>query len=249
MDGGPLPYAQLTGDTCEFTEDPPLQEGCTQLPNGSIECEEEEEEQEPTVLQCSSDSCPNPNNLRCPSGYVSGTVNGQRVCARSNTPEPDPECEGDCDETQNEIAAINDAKNGIIDSINQLYMTIENGFDSLISLLNQKLSSSGDGDGDGDGDGHGTPVDTGGNWGNPDTSGFNAEMPYSDSQPENNSFNQNIYNSDTQCPSDRTLNLDLMGRSFTYTFSYSHICDGLAIIGLFILIMCYLFAAHIVVKE
>ena len=240
LDGGPLPYASLTGKTCEYIEKPPLQEGCTQLPNGSIECEEEEPE--PTVLVCTASSCLNPNNLQCPTNYVSGSVNGRNVCVRNDEPDPDPEpneCE-DEDCSTEEIAAIRDAKHGIIDSIQQLGDTIRNGFNDLMNLLDEKLSSQPSGDGDGSGE-------TGSS--NVDTSSLNAETPTKDLNIENAQFNDGIYNSIPSCPDDKQLNLDLMGRSFSYSFSFSHFCDGLSIVGIFIMIMCYLYSAYIVIKE
>lgn len=224
-----------------------LQEGCTQSSDGSIECEEEEEEEEepePTVLVCTASSCLNPNNLQCPTNYVSGSVNGHNVCVRNDEPDPDPdpepnECE-DEDCSTEEIAAIRDAKHGIIDSIQQLGDTIRNGFNDLMDLLDEKLSSQPSGGGDGSGE-------TGSS--NVDTSSLNAETPTKDLNIENAQFNDGIYNANPSCPDDKQLNLDLMGRSFSYSFSFSHFCDGLSIVGIFIMIMCYLYSAYIVTKE
>lgn len=219
---------------------PPLQDGCVQLQNGSIECEEEEEPTDDTVLQCTSEICQNPNNKRCPTNYVSGSVNGDRVCIRSDeTPPPEP-CETDCENPHDEIEAITDAKHGIVDSIEQLADTIRNSFNELINLIEEKTNSNDDDNGENTGGEYPTNIDT---------SALQAEMPYQELQLENASFNENIFNSAAQCPSDRTLNLDLMGRSFTYSFSFAQVCNGLSIVGLFILIMCYIYAAHLVIKE
>lgn len=65
---------------------------------------------------------------------------------------------------------------------------------------------------------------------------------------EDKKLNENLFNSNASCPPDNTLRLDFAGKVFTYTFSYTKICGGLEIIGYFILVMCYLYAANIVTR-
>lgn len=64
------------------------------------------------------------------------------------------------------------------------------------------------------------------------------------------SFKTNIFQSNAQCPADKTLSMTLFtGRTFTRTLSFSMWCDKLAIFGSFILIAAYLYGASIIVRN
>jgi hypothetical protein len=224
---------------------PPLQDGCVQLPNGNIECEEEEEEEDP-VLQCSTDSCPNPENKRCPTGYKPGSFNGQNICAKSKTPpDPDPEpCEGEnCESDQDVINAVNDANYSITNSINNLSNSFSNSFNQIKNLLSeisekiQNLGNSGGGDGEGNGNGYGEV----------DTSDLYAETPISDT--DEHYLNQNLFSSNEQCPADNVLNLNFMGSNITYNFSYLEICDALYSLSFIVMILAYMISIYIVSRE
>lgn len=64
------------------------------------------------------------------------------------------------------------------------------------------------------------------------------------------SFKTNIFQSNAQCPADKTLSMTLFtGRTFSQTFSFSMWCDKLAIFGSLILIAAYLYGASIIVRN
>lgn len=64
------------------------------------------------------------------------------------------------------------------------------------------------------------------------------------------SFKTNIFQSNAQCPADKTLSMTLFtGRTFTRTLSFSMWCDKLAIFGSLILIAAYLYGASIIVRN
>lgn len=64
------------------------------------------------------------------------------------------------------------------------------------------------------------------------------------------SFKTNIFQSNAQCPADKTLSMTLFtGRTFTRTLSFSMWCDKLAIFGSLILIVAYLYGASIIVRN
>lgn len=64
------------------------------------------------------------------------------------------------------------------------------------------------------------------------------------------SFKTNIFQSNAQCPADKTLSMTLFtGRTFSHTFSFSMWCDKLAIFGSLILIAAYLYGASIIVRN
>lgn len=64
------------------------------------------------------------------------------------------------------------------------------------------------------------------------------------------SFKTDIFQSNAQCPADKTLSMTLFtGRTFTRTLSFSMWCDKLAIFGSFILIAAYLYGASIIVRN
>jgi hypothetical protein len=248
-DGSWIIYATSTGEGCITPTNlnaPPLDDGCERTSNGSIVCPEEQEEEEvDPVLQCSTDSCPNPENKRCPTGYTSGSFNGQNICAKSNTP-PDPEpCQGDnCEPDQDVINAVNDANNSITNSINNLSNGFSNSFNSiknLLSEISQKIqnlgnsNNNGDGDGDGDGDGE------------VDTSELSAEMSFSET--DQHYLNENLFSSNDQCPADNVLNLNFMGNNITYNFSYAEICNALYSLSFIVMILAYMVSIYIVSRE
>ena len=237
-------YATSTGEGCITPTNlnaPPLQDGCERTANGSIVCPEEEEEEEDPVLQCSTDSCPNPDNKRCPTGYTPGSFNGQNICAKSKTP-PDPEpCEGEnCNPEQDVINAVNDANFSITNSINNLSNSFSNSFNQIKNVLNeisQKIQNLGNSNGDGNGDGNGEV----------DTSELSAETPFSET--EQHYLNENLFSSNEQCPPDNVLNLNFMGNNITYNFSYYQICDALYSLSFIVMILAYMVAIYIVSRE
>lgn len=255
LDGGPLPFAHLTGETCEYTEEPPLQEGCTQLPNGSIECEDEEEPEQPTVLQCSADSCLNPNNLQCPPNYARGTINGNSVCVKSRTNPPDPnenECgdDNECNEAVEHAqiaAAVNDANASITDKIGQMASNLADKLGEIADKLGEisdKIGNlvtgsgnpnGGDGNG-GDGEANGT-----------DTSALDADVPFisNDDVPQ---LDQNLFSNDSQCPEPKILNLDFMGSTISYSFEFTEICNTLNFLSYIVMIISYLISSYIIIR-
>lgn len=229
-----------------------LQEGCTQLPNGNIECEEEEEEENDPVLQCTADSCLNPENKRCPTGYTGGSFNGQSMCVKNN--KPDPECEGDeCEEDHDSevVAAVNDANNsitGAISDLNNSLRGILNQIKNVLSDISEKVRNQGDDDGDDDGDCE-NGCGQGGETGEVDTSPLEAEAPFIESYDSDNSqFETDLFESNSQCPADQVLNMSFMGSTLHYAFSYVEICDALHGLSFLVMIFAYLIAAHIVTR-
>ncbi|WP_445346524.1 virulence factor TspB C-terminal domain-related protein [Acinetobacter bohemicus] len=227
-------FAHSTGATCE---------NITVL----VGTDEPEPEQ-PTVLPCTADSCLNPNNLRCPTGYVRGSFNGQNLCVKNNNPdpEPEPECpeEGCKDESEEEIInAIDNANNEITDSVNNLGSGLEQLFNDIKDLLQEisnkisALANNGNNGGNEDGN-DGKDVDT---------SPLEADLPYK--QLEKQTLDENIFSSNAQCPEDRILNLPFVGTSFTYTFKFYEICNGLNIMSYFIMIAAYLLSIYILVSK
>ena len=265
LDGGPLPYASLTGKTCEYTEKPPLQEGCTQLPNGSIECEDPEEEEEPeTTLSCTSNMCSNPNSLRCPTNYSGGTFNGNRLCIKNNSNPPDDpteECGDDieCQEAAEhaQIAvAVNNANSSITDKIGQMASNLSNKLGEIADKLGEiadKIGNiaggngnggngtgngngNGDGEGDGDGDGNGT-----------DTSGLEADVLFITNE-EMPQLDQNLFGNNAQCPEPKVLSMPFMGSSISYDFEFTEICNSLNYLSYIVMIMSYLISCYIIIR-
>lgn len=67
---------------------------------------------------------------------------------------------------------------------------------------------------------------------------------------DSQSFKTNIFQSNAQCPADKTLSMTLFtGRTFSRTLSFSMWCDKLAIFGSLILIAAYLYGASIIVRN
>lgn len=246
LDAVPDPDSPLvcTGRVCQNPEDKACPSGYTKgMYNGVLSCVKNETT--PDTLQCNQDTCPNPDNLRCPSGYVSGTVNGQNVCSRSNNPDPDPEdptCEGNDCSDEGVIAAVNDAKRVISDAINSVGDAVSQGFSDAADLLQRILDKQGTG-GDGNNNGGCEGDDCGDGV---DTSGLVADVPYN--ELEQMTLDENLFQSNAQCPPDTTLNLNPFNRSVSKTFSYQPVCDAFEILGYFILTLAYAYAAYIVGK-
>jgi hypothetical protein len=226
---------------------PPLQEGCVQLSNGNIECEEEEEEEEENdpVLQCSSDSCPNPDNKRCPVGYSRGSFNGQNLCVKNNSDE-DEECNdpNGCDESNDEIiAAIDRANNDITNSTNSLGQTLTDALNSVKNALGdiadklQNLADSMINGNNGPGQNTNQP---------PDTSQFNADLPVEEIET-NHTIDTGLYSSNSQCPAKKIINIPQYG--LHYEFDFSEICNMLQMFGYLVMVFAYVAAARIVTKS
>ncbi len=223
-----------------------LQDGCVQLPNGNIECEEEEEEEEnDPVLQCSTDSCPNPENKRCPAGYTRGSFNGQNLCVKSRTEEECNDPNG-CDESEAEIiAAIDRANNDITNSTYSISDTFNQGFENITNALNAILDKiaeltdavTGMGNNNGGSENTNQP---------PDTSQFNADLPVEDVEINQN-LDTGLYSSNTQCPAKKIINIPQYGLHFE--FDFSEICNTLQMFGYLVLIFAYVVAARIVIKS
>ncbi|AXH75760.1 MAG: putative coat protein A [Inoviridae sp.] len=87
------------------------------------------------------------------------------------------------------------------------------------------------------------------------TGGGVGDNPFgTDKTPERvlteRTFDSNIFQSNAQCPVDKTLSFNLIGgKAFSYTFSFAMWCQKLAFIGSLILIAAYAFAAYIVVSK
>lgn len=240
-------YAKSTGEACSTPTNlnPPKvpDDGCTRLPNGSIECPDPETPPDDTVLQCTSDSCPNPDNKRCPSGYVRGSYNGQSLCVKSSNPDPDPSDPNPNPSTAEIIGAIDKANSDINGSLGDLTNALSEMFGDLTNVLKDiaaKLSEiakgSGNSSGDGDGETHG-PVDT---------SGMDAPVPFE--QQKKQEFKENLFTSNAQCPPDNILTLNLNGKNLTHKFSYLEICNSLNMLSYFIMCGAYLIGCYILVK-
>lgn len=64
------------------------------------------------------------------------------------------------------------------------------------------------------------------------------------------SFKTNIFQSNAQCPADKTLSMTLFtGRTFSRTISFSMWCDKLAMFGTLILIAAYLYGTSIILRN
>lgn len=223
-----------------------LQEGCVQLPNGNIECEEEPEEENDPVLQCSTDSCPNPDNKRCPVGYTRGSFNGQNLCVKTKTDDDEPECNdpNGCDESNDEIiAAIDRANNDITNSTNSLGQTLTDALNSVKNALGdiadklQNLADSMINGNNGPGQNTNQP---------PDTSQFNADLPVEDVEINQN-LDTGLYSSNSQCPAKKIINIPQYG--LHYEFDFSEICNMLQMFGYLVMVFAYVAAARIVTKS
>lgn len=239
-------YATSTGETCSAQTNlnspkPNVpDDNCTRLPDGSITCPEEPEKPDDTILVCTASSCPNPDNKRCPTGYVKGSFNGQNLCVKSSKPtdpNPDPD-EGDGESTKEIINAIDKASSDISGSLSGVGNSLKDMFGELTGKLgeiSQKLSNISNGNGDNN------------NNSNVDTSGLHANLPMQQVQKHN--LDQNLFNSNAQCPADNSLSMTLNGRTFTHNFSYVEICNALNMLSFLLMCGAYLFAVHILVAK
>lgn len=206
-----------------------------------------DQEPKPTELECNVSSCPNPNNLRCPTGYTRGSFNGQSLCVKNSAPEPENPCadaenSDNCspDATNTEvIAAVNDANISITESVNNLGDAIVNGLDKSNEKLGEiaeKIKNLATGGGGHNGDGE---------WsGGVDTSGFETDLPVK--QLTQQQFKENLFSYSAQCPSDTVLNMSFMGGNVHHEFSYEKICETFQWLGYLVMIMAYLYGAYIV---
>ena len=221
--------------------------------NGQLSCVKIKDD----TLQCTDDVCYNPNNLKCPLDYSRGSFNGQSVCTRSTQPQED---ENEFDDTIE--GNINKARVGISNTVKGLTGTIAVKLDRLnqsITDLTKKLTEkpqckdsddsenpasgvncnpdSNGGDGDGDN-----------NTGGVDTTGLNADVPYINNHNIPKNFKTNLFSSHNSCPSNNTLSMNFMGRSYSYTFKYDNVCNWLQMFGYLILALSYMYAANIVTR-
>lgn len=250
---------ECTQDVCPVTEQQPCpsthQKG---MYNGQLSCVKIKEQDE-NVLQCIDDYCFNPENKICPSGYQKGTFNGQAVCSKKQENEEEQgECEGEnCSSATSIIEAIEKSNNDITSSIDNLKQGFTDAINGLTTKLQEwidKLSGEECTEGEecptetnpNDGDGTGNGGDNG-DYSGVDTSGLQADVPYIE-QNTNKTFDTNLFSSSSSCPPDNTLNINILNRSYSYTFEYTYICDGLGIIGFFFLALAYGYSAKIVVS-
>lgn len=232
----PAPY-DCKADSCPVTEDQACPTGYKKgMYNGTLSCVKDQNNQ---TLQCNLDYCLNPQGKLCPAGYRKGTFNGQSVCSKKINPD-DPDDTGD--DTGSIVEAVNNAENSITGSIfnlgNSISDSINEFWENLKEYLDEKDSSQSGGDSNGDTDND--HVDT------VDISGLEATAPYVELPQQR--LNKNIFNYNQSCPPDNTLSLNFLGNSYSYTFKYKNLCDGLAILGFFILTIAYALGAYIVVK-
>lgn len=225
---------------------PPIQDGCFQAPDGSIECEEQNEDDESPILECSTESCLNPQNKRCPVGYTRGSLNGQSICVKSKTqnPEDPTECTGeDCGiRTDRIVTAVNNSNNDITTSIDNLSTVFDAPFETLkqyLSDISDKLSLMTDKIGNSGNSGSENPPEQ-----EVDTSQLQADVPFN--QTDKQQISSNIFSSKSQCPQSRVLSLPKYGIS--YEFSFDQICSFLSLLSYFVMIIAYVIAAYIVVK-
>lgn len=246
-------YAKSTGDACgslTVLNRPTLpDDDCIRDPDGSIRCPEKPTEPEPDpILNCTSDSCANPDNKRCPSGYTSGSFNGQRLCMKSDNPDPDPD-NPDKPTDSEEVNAIINAKNSIVSAIQDLSKSLSDSLKQFTDSIKESITNSNSGGNNTGGNntgGNNTGEGEGEDGNGVDTSGLDATLPIKPVPPKD--FQQNMFATSAQCPADKSLSMSFFGRSFSYSFSFNTLCGGLKTIGFFILIMCYLYASHIVIR-
>ena len=227
-------FAHSTGNTCQ---------------NITVLNQPKDPDPDPNpVLPCISDSCPNPNNLRCPSGYVSGSFNGQKICAKSKDNEPDTECDPstqDCSELRTEkiVNAVDNANADITDSVNNLGDRMDGPLGAIkdgLQDISDKLTAIADKIRSGGGSTP-NPVDPSGPV---DTSPFNADVPIQDTDPKQ--LDSSLFSSSAQCPANNVLSLP--NYNINYQFNYAQICDFLSWFSYLVMIFAYIVAAYIVIK-
>lgn len=228
---------------------PPLQEGCTQLADGSIECKEDPEPESP-ILECTTDSCLNPQNKRCPTGYTTGSFNGQSMCVKSNTqnPEDPSECTGeDCGiRTDRIVSAVDKANLDITNSVDNLGSNLDSPLSSIkdfLSQISEKLTTITNKIGSSSNPSN-PQTDPDSNPQNVDTSAFNSPMPIQNTDAQQ--IDSLLFGSNPQCPQSNSLSLPQYGIS--YEFSFTQICDFLDWLSYLVMIFAYATAVYIVVK-
>lgn len=235
---------------CDFK---PLPEGCQRMSDGSIECTTPDDPEKPTILKCTTDSCSNPDNLRCPVGYVGGYVNGTNTCTKSDKPcddcipdpDPDPPCP-DCTQnidSEKIIFAVNNARDVITASINDIGTSFDENLDAMKSKLSEileKISNLSNANGNNSND----------NDKEVDTSALAADTPTR--QLTEHEIKDNLFvssSSSSQCPQDNVLNMNFMGYTLTHSFSYAAICDALHMLSYLVMIFAYMYSAIIVSRS
>lgn len=225
---------------------PPLEKGCTQLPDGSIECKEETEEPDSPILECTTDSCLNPQNKRCPTGYTTGSFNGQSMCVKSKTenPEDPTQCTGeDCGiRTDRIVSAVDKANLDITNSVDNLGSNLDSPLSSIKDFLSQisdKLSAITDKIGSSS-----NPETNPETNPNVDTSSLNADLPVHST--DSKQIDSQLFSSNAQCPQSSSLSLPQYG--IYYEFSFTQICDFLNWLSYLVMISAYATAIYIVVK-
>jgi hypothetical protein len=205
--------------------------------------------EQPTELTCTTDSCPNPNGLRCPSGYVSGTFNGEKICAKSKDKEPETECDPvlkDCSELRTDriVEAIDNSNENIRNSITDMGDRLDGPLGSItqgLSDISEKLVAIADKIRSGGGS---NPDPGGDGWDDVDTSPFNADVPFQDTQHKE--LDTTLFSSNDQCPTNNVLSLP--NYNIHYEFNYSEICDFLNWFSYLVMIFAYIVSAYIVIK-
>lgn len=71
-------------------------------------------------------------------------------------------------------------------------------------------------------------------------------VPTKDLGGEITGLDGNLINAGKQCPASKVLSMNLMNKSFSYTFEFTAFCQGLSFIGGLIKILAYLHAGYIV---
>jgi hypothetical protein len=90
----------------------------------------------------------------------------------------------------------------------------------------------------------GTGTNSDGGWGDVDTSPFNAEVPFQ--QTESKQLETTLFSSSAQCPANNVLSLP--NYNINYQFNYSQICDFLSWFSYLVMIFAYIVSAYIVIK-
>lgn len=66
---------------------------------------------------------------------------------------------------------------------------------------------------------------------------------------DSKSFNPNMYASSSQCPADKTLSMNIVGRSYSKTFSFSDICRELSSLSNLVMAAAYAYGAIIIGRD
>lgn len=66
---------------------------------------------------------------------------------------------------------------------------------------------------------------------------------------DSKSFNPNMYASSSQCPADKTLSMNIVGRSYSNTFSFSDICRELSSLSNLVMAAAYAYGAIIIGRD